>query len=70
MIFRDWCVNNDIQESELTILNDIVKMNIFGMLTYVMVYRHNQWSIRINNTKWYHEDEYLWYIDISDCMST
>ena len=29
-MFRNWYVNNDIQVSELTILNDIVKMNIFG----------------------------------------
>ena len=30
MMFRNRYVNNDIQVSELTILNDIVKMNIFG----------------------------------------
>ena len=33
MMFRNWYVDNDIQVLELTILNDIVKMNIFGMLT-------------------------------------
>ena len=29
-MFRNWYVDNDIQVSELTTLNDIVKMNIFG----------------------------------------
>ena len=33
IIFRSWYVNNDIQVLELTILNDIKKMDIFGMLT-------------------------------------
>ena len=35
-----------------------------------MASRHNNWRIRINNIKWYHEDGYLWYVDISDGMST
>ena len=34
-----------------------------------MVCRHNHWSNRIDNIKWYHEDGYLWYVDISDGMS-
>ena len=34
-----------------------------------MVCRHNNWSITINNIKWFYEDGYLWYLDISDGMS-
>ena len=32
MMFRNWCVNNSIQVFQLTILNDIMTMNILGML--------------------------------------
>ena len=33
MIFRNWYVDSDIQVLELTILNDIMKIDTLGMLT-------------------------------------
>ena len=33
MMIRNWYVDSDIQVSELTILNDTVKIDILGMLT-------------------------------------